>query len=241
VKFVISHVYSCSLIKESLEKIKKNYLNVQVATGVVVILFLFCAFLLYNGAAYNPPHELSNVKMGVLNLDAGFALGPTTIKASAAFMYILQNVEPLSSLLDWKIYNASTTSLGLFFPPSQLTLVEEFVQEIEHGTLWGGLVIPPSYSSTIFVPAGNSTTVDLLEQRASEYYNPVHYPIDYYYDEGRNYNVHSILNKTITNVITKLSLVIPGAFVQNLPAPYNANADPYFMSFPLNVYRKLLL
>lgn len=119
--------------------------------------------------------------------------------------------------------------------------VDEFIKEIEDGNLWGGFVIPETYSSTIFEDQGNATTVDFLMEKALEYYNPVHYPIDYYYDEGRNYNMHSILNKTVTNIITKMSLAVPGAFVGKLPAPYNSMVDPYFLMYPLNVKRKSII
>ncbi len=122
-----------------------------------------------------------------------------------------------------------------FFPNFKLTPPDDFINMVNNGEMWGGLVIPESYSSTIFTSSTNRTELELIKKKSIEYYNPIHYPIEYHFDEGRNYNMHSVLNKTIATLITKLSLSIPAAFVGAIPSPYNEMIDPYFISYPLNL------
>ena len=57
----------------------KNYFNrkslIQICVvSIFVVSLMFAAMLLYTGAIYDPPVRFPNMKIGVLNLDAGYQI-----------------------------------------------------------------------------------------------------------------------------------------------------------------------
>jgi hypothetical protein len=233
------------LLREVANKVKKNYLNARnVVGGLAVILMVFCSFLLYLGATFNPAKNLNGVKIGILNLDQGFPLAtvnvsePQLIYASAAFMYMITQVSPLNSLFDYKYSYTTKGSASLLI---NLKFQEVIMRGVKDGEIWGAIVISEDYSSSIFT-IGSKTDTDVIAQKQIESVVPVRYAVDYYYDEGRNQNMHSILNKTIVSLMNKISLVYAGAFTEGLPASVkNLTVDPYFTFYPLNLRGNLSL
>lgn len=108
-----------------------------VITGVLALLFT----VFYVGANIDPVDHMKNLPVGLANADKGAAVGGKQVNLGAGITESIKKSTASGDKIDWKVMDE-----------------KEMKKELGKGKLYGALVVPADFTSSITALTGAATT-----------------------------------------------------------------------------------
>ncbi|WP_433462186.1 DUF3533 domain-containing protein [Spirillospora sp. CA-128828] len=108
-----------------------------VITGILALLFT----VFYVGANIDPVDHMKKLPVGLVNADQGAAVGGRQVNLGAQITESIKKSSVSGDKIDWKVMN-----------------MKEVKEELGKGELFGALVVPADFTSSVTALAGTATT-----------------------------------------------------------------------------------